>query len=272
MVTQVDIEQGLASLGLSGADVVVHASLRSFGSVDGGAATVVDAVRRVARTVLMPAFCFESNVPPPAGDRPARNGCDYRHYDHWDKPLVPFRVETAAVDARMGAIAREFASAADAVRSDHPWHSWAGSGARAERLLRPHPWSCTNLPLDRLAERDGSVVLLGVGLTACTAIHVSEERAGRRPFIRWAADRDGVVRRMRVAGCSKGFGALEPLCDDLFRETVIGTSRVRVAPLRALIDRCADVMRREPRLTICSESCLRCLDAAEGGPLDREWA
>ncbi|MGH9349282.1 MAG: AAC(3) family N-acetyltransferase, partial [Vicinamibacterales bacterium] len=197
-----------------------------------------------------------------------QNGCDYAFYEGWSTPAVPFRIEAAPVDPKMGAMACAFAALPGARRSDHAWHSWAAIGPDAARLLDPHPWSTTNLPLERLAATDAAVVLVGVGLTACTAVHVSEERAGRRPFIRWATDRDGAVRRVRVAGCSRGFDALEPLTGDLFVEARIGGSRVRVAPLAALIERCAEVIRERPALTICADTCLRCRDGARGGPIE----
>lgn len=267
-LTRADVERGLAELGLAGRPIVVHASLRSLGQVDGGAWAVASALTRVCGTVMMPAFCFDSNAPPPPGDRPRQNGCDYAFYERWSTPAVPFRIEAAAVDRRMGAIARSFAALPGASRSDHAWHSWAAIGPNASRLLDPHPWSTANLPLERLAATDAAVVLVGVGLTACTAVHVAEERAGRRPFIRWAADRDGVVRRVRAAGCSKGFDALEPFARELFVESRIGGSRVRVAPLEALIERCAEVVRERPAITVCADTCLRCRDGARGGPIE----
>jgi aminoglycoside 3-N-acetyltransferase len=41
-------------------------------------------------------------------------------------------------------------------------------------------------PLRALRERDGWVVLAGVGLTSMTLLHVAEIEAGRKPFIRWS--------------------------------------------------------------------------------------
>ena len=48
IMTSDDIKAGLRQLGLKGGDAVeVHGSLRSFGTVAGGAATVVDALMDV---------------------------------------------------------------------------------------------------------------------------------------------------------------------------------------------------------------------------------
>jgi aminoglycoside 3-N-acetyltransferase len=266
MVTRSDLEQAFERLGLAGSRAVIHSSLRSFGEIEGGADAVVGAIAGTFDTALLPAFTFDSNAPPPHADRPADNGCDYGFYDNWSKPPVPFRVEDAAIDRTMGVIPRTFAALDHVVRSAHPWHSWIARGPAATNLLEPHQWCTTNVPLDRLAEMGGQVVLIGVGLTSCTAVHTAEERAGRRPFIRWAYDREGVVRRARVAGCSKGFAALEPYVEDLFRETPVGQARIRVAPLTAMLDRLAAVIREQPMLTVHSDACLRCRDAARGGP------
>jgi len=265
-VTATDIRDALARLGVAGHPVVVHASLRSFGYVDGGAATVAASLAGPCPVVMAPAFCFDSNWEPPADDRPPVNGCDYAYYDHWSRPRVPWVRETASIDPKMGAVPRALAALPGTERSDHPWHSWLAHGDGAHALVTPHPWDTTNLPLERLAARGGFVLFAGVGLASCTAVHVAEERAGRRPFIRWNVDRDDRVRRIRVAGCSKGFDRLQPYCDDLFTRTGLGAAELAAAPLPALIDRLARVMREQPRLTVCSDTCLRCRDAVLGGP------
>lgn len=266
MVSPRDLEQALDRLRLRGSAAVVHTSLRRLGGVDGGSDAVARVVADMFGTALLPAFSFASNAPPPPGDRPARNGCDYTFYDRWNAPPAPFRLEEAGIDISMGAVARRFAALPGVRRSSHPLHSWIARGAAAEDLVRPHPWDTTNPPLERLAAIGGVVVLIGVGLNSCTAVHVAEERAGRQPFIRWAWDRDGVVRRVRVAGCSKGFERLRPHVADLFEEAPVGDGRVQAAPLAELIERCADAIRADPRITVCSEGCLRCRDSALGGP------
>src|SRR5207249_4990643 len=72
-----DLTRGIRELELSGRPVCVHASLRSFGHVAGGADAVIEAFLSEACTVLVPAFSLTFLVPPPAGMRPRRNGFDY---------------------------------------------------------------------------------------------------------------------------------------------------------------------------------------------------
>jgi aminoglycoside 3-N-acetyltransferase len=262
-----DIERALEQVGVRDRPIVMHASLKALGHATGGPDTIVDATISMCSTVMVPAFCFEPNWAPPPDDRPAQNGCDYAFYDGWDRPRTPWVIETASIDATMGVVPRALARRAGTSRSDHPWHSWLAWGEDADALVNPHPWHRPTLPLERLSQAGGQVVLLGVGLKSCTAVHMAEENAGRQPFIRWMLDRNGDVRRIRVAGCSKGFDRLWPYCDDLFSETSVGSAQIKAAPLTPLVDRLAGVLREEPGLTICSPTCLRCRDAALGGPL-----
>lgn len=267
MRTVQEFTKAFADLGIVGERVVVHSSLSSFGQVVEGAQTVIDALVTSFPTVMMPAFCWDSNAAPPQGDRVERNGCHYSFYDSWQKPLKPFLVETAGIEKSMGVIAKTFLEFPAVERSDHPWHSWAVVGDGADELVRDHLWTTTNIPLERLAATGGWVLLMGVGLNSCTAIHVAEERAGRCPFIRWMCDRDGIVRPVSVSGCAKGFNNLMPFCKDLFRETSVGEARILAAPLGDLIGRAAIIMAEQPEITQCVPDCIRCRDAILGGPL-----
>jgi aminoglycoside N3'-acetyltransferase len=266
-ISTTDIIQGLANLGLRGDRVVVHSSLRSFGQVAEGPEGVIRALLSEFSTVLMPAFPGAANALAPEAQRPRQNGCDYAvHFDPIQPP-PPFRIETAPIHPKMGVLCHVFARWPGVLRSNHPWHSWLARGKDAPGILEPHPWDTTNPPLERLSDAGGWVVLVGVGLAACTAVHVAEERAGRRPFVRWAVHPDGSLRPVRVSGCAKGFGRLTEVCRPLFREVNVGPARITAIPMKGLINACAEAILRNPNATKCSDTCLRCRDAALGGPL-----
>ena len=264
------IASGLSQLGLYGRRVVVHSSLRSFGSVEGGAEAVISALQSVCRTVLMPGFqCAANKVLPPPEQRPLQNGCDYAIHFDLSQPPEAFDVEKAPIHPKMGRISHTFAQSAGVCRSEHPWHSWLAWGENAADYVLEHPWDSTNLPLERLAEAGGWVALLGVTLVSCTAIHIAEERAGRRPFIRWALDQEGGVRVVRVCGCGNGFDRVYPYCQSFCQETWIGSARILAAPLAELIESLTPVIREHRNITRCSDTCLRCRDAALGGPIEK---
>src|SRR6187402_3149305 len=79
-ITLDDIRNAARSAGLSGHPVCIHASLRSFGWVKGGAQTVIDGLLAEGCTVLVFTLTFAFSSPPPSDRRPARNGVDYDQY------------------------------------------------------------------------------------------------------------------------------------------------------------------------------------------------
>jgi aminoglycoside 3-N-acetyltransferase len=266
-VSRETLADGLLRLGLTGKSVAVHTSLRSFGRIEGGAKAVIHGLQSVCPTILMPGFQCAAKVLPPPEKRYRQNGCDYTLHFDLHNPPRPFVVETAPLHPKMGAVSETFARQAGVLRSNHPWHSWLGTGEHAAAWLADHPWETTNRPLETLTAAGGFVVLLGVDLSSCTAVHLAEERAGRRPFIRWAIDERGVIREVATCGCAKGFAALAPHCRHLFRVDRIGDCLAQAAPLGELLDCLARVIRAQPELTRCSPDCLRCRDAILNGPL-----
>src|SRR2546426_9622156 len=266
-VSREALDEGLRRLGLSGKSVAVHSSLRSFGDVEGGAKTVIRALQDVCATVLMPGFQCAAKIPPPPEKRYRQNGCDYAvPFDLQTRPR-PFDVQATPLHPKMGVVCHTFAQCPGVLRSYHPWHSWLGTGEHAAAWLADHPWETTNRPLESLARAGGILLLLGVSLCSSTAVHVAEERAGRRPFIRWAMDRSGAVREVQTCGCAKGFESLRPHCHHLFRIERIGDCLAQTAPVQQLIDCLAPIIREQPELTRCSHECLRCHDAIQCGPL-----
>jgi len=266
-VSREALVEGLRRLGLSGKPLAVHSSLRSFSHVEGGAGTVIRALQEVSSTLLMPGFQCAAKVLPPPEQRYRQNGCDYAVHFDLDNRQRPFDVQAVPLHPKMGAVCQAFARQPGVVRSSHAWHSWLGTGVRALAWLADHPWETTNRPLESLAAAGGFVLLLGVDLSSCTAVHVAEERAGRRSFIRWAMDSRGVVREVATSGCAKGFNALDPHCRHLFRVERIGGCLAQAALIDELVDCLASVIRAEPELTRCSPDCLRCRDMILNGPL-----
>lgn len=257
---------GLERLPGRGQSVLVHASLRSFGHVMGGADAVVDALTAVFQTVAVPTFTFSPAALPPEDDRPARNGCDYARDRLGDLSPTPFTADLPAAQP-MGAVAEALRKRPGAVRSGHPLSSFAAIGADAQRYVAYHAWDDPFAPIARMLADDGWVLHLGTDLTSCTTIHHGEQRAGRRMFVRWAAVAGQGVRRVRVGGCSAGFGALEGRIADV-RETTIGRARVGMMSMRAVVDAVVRAVGSDRLALACPARCRRCRDAADGGPAD----
>ena len=260
------LEQQCSALGLDGRHVVFHSSGRSLGELEGGIDGLLSVLVRRLATVIAPGFTFASTIHPPDGDHPPQNGFDYGR--RWISPSTPFEARTASIDPRMGILPRRLFARPEARRSTHPWHSWIAAGEAADEITAPHPWDWPHRPLEEVEKRDGLVALVGTGLDTCTALHLSEQRAGRHPFIRWAVDAGGTTRRVRVGGCGNGFRALDADLLPLFRTGKLGEADVWVAPLRPLLDAGTRCFIEKPLATLCQPSCIKCLDGAAGGPPD----
>jgi aminoglycoside N3'-acetyltransferase len=269
------IRRAVRALALSGRPVCVHASLRSFGWVEGGARAVVDALLAEGCTVLVPAFASAFRVPPPAGRWLAQNA--------WSPDAgVPgaaaatgrgYTPDTPEIDRDLGAIPAAVVATPGRRRGAHPSDSFAAVGPLADALIRGQRPLDNYAPLRALAERDGAVVLMGVGLRKLTLLHLAEQRAGRRAFRRWALGGDGRPVEVAVGSCSKGFPRLEPVLRPLGREAAVGRSRWRVFPAAATLDAAARAIRRDPSITHCGRAdCQRCNDAELGGPLAGDTA
>lgn len=259
-----DIVAGLRRVGAAGRCAVVHASLSSFGWVSGGADTVVDALLDVCETVVVPTFTFAPAAHVPPDDRVERNGADYDEDPCGGDDPTPFTPDLPAAKA-MGVVAERLRRRSGALRSDHPLSSFAAIGRDARRYLANHDWNDPTLPLQRLCDDGGLVLLLGTSLTSCTTIHLGERQVGRRPFIRWANVAGAGIRRVRVGGCSAGFEALAPRIADI-RWTRVGKAGFRAMSMQAVVRAVVTVLREDRFALVCPARCRRCLDAADGGP------
>ena len=261
-----DLVQAIGHLGLSGRPVCVHSSLRSFGHVEGGADTIVDAFLQEAATLLVPSFSWVFSVPPPSGDRPHRNGTNY-DYDRRSVAMESFTPETNVVDRDMGALPGSVVAHPHRKRGDHPLCSFAAVGPLASDLVGDQRPDSVWAPLERLVHEDGAVILMGVGLNRLTLAHLAETAAGRRPLVRWALDRDGKIIRAEVGGCSDGFGGLSAALAGA-DVAQVGESRWTVMSARTTLHALSAMIENSPEATRCDDSdCERCLDSMAGGPI-----
>ncbi|MFN8517140.1 MAG: AAC(3) family N-acetyltransferase [Chloroflexia bacterium] len=270
-VTEGDIRAAIRALGLSQAVLCVHSSLRSFGWVEGGADTVIDALLAEGCTLLVPAFSADTyGVPPPPGPRPVRNAWDY---DRFPGPTVGIgRIYTpasGAIERGLGAIPAAVIARPGRSRGNHPLNSFVALGPRATWLVAEQQPRRIYAPLEHLAEAGGSILLMGVGLTNMTFLHLAEQHAGRRSFVRWANDATGQPSPAEVGSCGEGFDNFAPMLAPLERRLTVGTSTWTAYPARETLLAAVAAIRANPALTHCADPrCQRCNDAIAGGPLD----
>ena len=90
----------------------------------------------------------------------------------YDPGLTPTR--------SMGKIAETFRKQKDVLRSAHPQSSFCASGPQASYVIDNHSLAFgmgENSPLARIYDLNGFVLLLGVGHSSNTSIHLAEYRA-----------------------------------------------------------------------------------------------
>ena len=255
-VKRQDIVDALREMGIEGGGaLLVHSSLSSMGYVEGGADTVVDALLEVLGeegTLMVPTF--------------THSGTEY--YDPLTSP------------SKNGAITEAVRRRPAAVRSLHPTHAPTAIGRYAEAFMRDHlkrgPLG-VDCPVDRLARQGGWVLLLGVGHTSNSIIHVGEAHA-RSPSLtvryspqapKWVILKHPDKGEMEVTvqempGCSAGFVAVEKL---LRRRRRILDGRIGRAPCQLmkgqdLIDTTVELLTRDPYGLLCSRpECSGCREA-----------
>ena len=252
MTTYTELKTTLDSLGLKDAPVIAHASLRSFGEVEGGAPMVVQAFVDSFGGVVMPTHTYKTMLVPQAG--PDNNAMDYGKPDPFN-PEPEFFTPHMPADVLMGAIPEALRQRAGAKRSSHPILSFAGFNADA--MLATQTIKEPLAPIQALAEENGWVVLAGVDHTVNTSMHLAEKLAGRRQFIRWALVRDMLTRPapLKLAGrnfastsvnervvecpgfpgCSAGFQAIAKDIQPFTKRATVGNSAIQAVPLAALV-------------------------------------
>jgi aminoglycoside N3'-acetyltransferase len=270
MVTIDDIRKAVQNLSLSNKPVCIHASLRSFGWVKGGPLAVVDGFLAKGCTLVVPTFSYDLAVPPLIDMRPLQNGYDY---DAVEEPTPGSRriytpKSTTFSMEYMGAIPAAVLAMPRHVRGNHPLNSFAAIGPLAHRVISSQKPMDVYGPLKVLAELDGAVVMMGVGLNRMTLLHLAEQMAGRNLFQRWANGPDGQPMQVEVGSCSEGFGNLQSILSQVMTEVKVGESTWRVYPVKETLAVSAREIRANPSLTHCGDAnCLRCRDAVLGGPI-----
>ena len=243
-VTREDIAEGLKALGLGQGDIAfVHSSLSSFGHVDGGAETVVQALL----DVLGP----EGTLSVPIFQRFFEGG----EGQAWDRETSP---------SFMGKISEAARTWPGVHRSYHAPHPIAAIGPMAEDLTERHnePDFSFDSAFTRLLELNAWILLVGVSYNVCTMVHILEERA-EVPYRRWIDLEDTVIENgvaveksypslKRYPGVGNTFLALgeRMVQEGLVNEAIIGKSTVRAFRSRDLYETGWGAIRRDPLLLV----------------------
>jgi aminoglycoside 3-N-acetyltransferase len=152
---------------------VVHASLSAFGEVDGGAGTVLCALRSCVGetgTIVVPAFTGDVIADPHPDCRTA--GVPEVEAARARVPLFHDAFPTT-----MGALPTAVLAEPDRLRSRHPQASVAALGPGAKHITEHQPFAYAlgaDSPFSRLYELKAQIVLLGVGHNRNSFLHHAE--------------------------------------------------------------------------------------------------
>ena len=178
-ITVESLQADFKALGIvKGMVLLVHSSLSAMGWVCGGAVAVIIALQEVlgeTGTLVMPTHSTDLSDP-----------------SQWKNPPVPeswwqtIRETMPAYDPNltptrsMGKIIETFRKQKDVFRSAHPQHSFCARGPQAAYVTDNHALAFgmgENSPLARIYDLHGCVLLLGVGHSSNTSIHLAEYRS-----------------------------------------------------------------------------------------------
>lgn len=182
--------EDLRRLGVSAGDVLmVHASLRKLGPVEGGAAGVIAALDEAVSnqgTLLMVLGAKDDWAwvnERPESERVALLA-----------DAEPFDAATAPAESDLGVLAEVFRQHPGTQVSDHPEGRFAARGRHAAALVADPPWHDYYGPgsaLERLVSARGKVLRLGADIDTVTLIHYAE-------FLAQVPDKRRVVRYRKV--------------------------------------------------------------------------
>jgi len=134
------------------------------------------------------------------------------------------------------------------IRGSHPSHSVAAFGLRAKELSEG--WQ-------RLLELDGHMLLIGVGLDRCTAMHLAEKRVRlpERIFKRitapeWFVEKYPEDEWEWDFAPYPDFAELKDPCLErgIMKTVKVGNSTLRLVKLKELIDLYVEYLEKDPDL------------------------
>lgn len=239
-ITYANLEDGLAELGLDGTQhVIVHASLKSFGNLEGGARALADALEQRTATIVAPAFTYNTLLSSPH-----------------DRVRASFNRDSR-VSRDIGRVSQELVERAAAERSFHPTLSFIALGQEAGSIVAAQTLDNPYQPIGRLYDLDGYALMVGVDFGSNTTIHYGEHLAGVPHLTRYVP-LGGQILPTAFPNCSADFDNLLPEMHFKTRSVQVGSSTLRLYKVRDLVDATMRFLERDPEGLLCTFKHCRC--------------
>jgi aminoglycoside 3-N-acetyltransferase len=236
----------LHALGVrDGGVLLVHTSFRRVRPVDGGPLALIAALREALGpdgTLVMPTMTDGDSV---------------------------FDPKTTPTDG-MGITAELFWRQPGVLRSGHPGGSFAAVGPYAAEICAPQPLSPPHgpdSPVGRVHARGGQVLLLGVGHSENTTLHLAESLAPvpysvTHPCVVVIDDAPQTIDVPETDHCCQRFQQMDQWLRQrgLQREGPVGHGRARLIESRDVVDTAVRQLRVDPLVFLCppEEACDEC--------------
>lgn len=263
-----DLTEGFRRLGLrEGDSVILHASLESFGVVDGGAAMVLHRLLGALGkkgTLLMPTFTSITRHSS-THDNYTRPGCWCEGKETKHVPFIP----ELQPDKDIGAIAHRLCSWPASRRSRHPPYSFVAVGNHGDELVRDYALNDPLMPIKRFLKQDPLVLKIGVDFSSVIAIHLAEEHKTPSKFSKertlTVTSKGQAWVEVLALECSDGFRKIEQhLSRGMLRETKIGLATAQLYPIKHIVDAAENLLSGDPSALLCDNgSCLSCHSATD---------
>jgi aminoglycoside 3-N-acetyltransferase len=255
MITYRDFSHALDELDIQAhSRVLLHAAIDSFGVVAGGEESLIGAVVNRCELIITPAFTQQTMITPSVG--PADNALEYGSDEEANLYAAIFDADLP-VAAHLGTVNEVLRKHPQAERSNHPILSFVG--INADEALTSQSLESPLGPVEWLANYDGDVLMMGCDQRANVALHLGEQLAGRKTFIRWALTANGVVECLNMPGCSDGFDLVRSRLGAIARSTTLNAVVLEAIPIRDLLNLTTGWIREDPRALLCDRTgCPHC--------------
>lgn len=248
-ISKDEVKACLKELGLKEGDIIgVHSSLGSFGYVEGGADALIDALLEVVGeegTVVMPTYSTNRIMVELEPEEIAAGVS-------WVCKILPYDLRETS--CWTGIVPETFRKRKGVVRSRHPLFSVAAIGPKAGEIVEAGHRK--NLESWRkLLELGGYVLLIGVGLEVCTAMHLAEETVRFPKHIlekiaspKWLVEKYPSPEWDFDVGPYPEFSKMEEPClkRRIMKTTKVGQSTLKLVRLRDLIRLYAEYLEKDP--------------------------
>ena len=242
-ISKEEIKSGFQRLGIRKGDVLgVHSSFSSLGYVEGGAEAVLEALFETVGhmgTLVMSTYLLGPPLELSEEDKAMRVSWKVKRlaFDDYDTP------------SGMGAISDAFRRLPDVVRWYHPVHSVSAWGHQAATFCQS---------FKPLVQAGGQILLLGVQMDRCSALHIAEEQVQLpeeiKKLMQWEVDEEVLKTYppdQYLVGCEGVWGdflIVQAEAENLamIRTTQIGSATARWFEAKPMVELYARLLAENP--------------------------